>query len=422
MALSRRAMNVVDSLTLKISAMAKQMKADGKDVIGFGAGEPDFGTPDYIIEGAKQALDMGMTRYTPASGRLDLKKAICQKFKEDNNLDYKPENIVISNGAKHSLYNVFQALLDEGDEVIIPDPYWVSYPEMVKLSLGVPVFVETDEKSGFLAKAKDIETHITKSTKAIVINSPGNPCGGVYTPQELAEIAMVAKKHNVYVISDEIYEKLIYDGLKHMSIASIDEEIKALTIVINGCSKAFAMTGFRIGYLAAPKQIASAISKMQSHETSNPCSVSQQAAMVALTTKNDAVENMRKAFEKRRDMLVDIIDGIDYISCNKPKGAFYIMLNISQIMGKKYKDIEIDSSMTFSQMLLEHEFVAVVPGVAFGDDNCLMRFLKKKSRKVFAALRNLYQICKINKITIALKTVLWYTKKNNYFTGGMHYD
>ncbi|MBQ9624925.1 MAG: pyridoxal phosphate-dependent aminotransferase [Clostridia bacterium] len=369
MALSQRALNVVGSITLKIDALAKQMKADGKDVIGFGAGEPDFDTPKYIIDAAKKAMDNGMTRYTPAAGMLNLKEAICQKLLNENGLSYVPKNIVVSNGAKHSLYNVFQAIVDAGDEVVIPSPYWVSYPEMVKLCGGVPVFVETHEKDGFLAKAEEIEKVITKNTKAILINSPSNPCGGVYDFDELKKIAEVAKKHELYIISDEIYEKLIYNGKKHYSIATVDEETKKLTIVVNGFSKAYAMTGWRLGYLAAPIEIASAISRMQSHETSNANSIAQWAGLEALKNGTKELNDMVNEFDERRKLAVKLINQTPHISCEAPDGAFYIMLNISEIIGTKYNSVEIVDSMDFASMLLEHECVAVVPGAAFGDDN-----------------------------------------------------
>lgn len=369
MSLSQRALNVVGSLTLKIDALAKQMRADGKDVIGFGAGEPDFGTPQYIVDAGKKALDEGMTRYTPASGMMNLKEAICEKLLKDNGLSYTPKNIIISNGAKHSLYNIFQALIDNGDEVIIPAPYWVSYPEMVKLCGGVPVFVETHEKDGFLAKAEEIEKMITKNTKIILINSPSNPCGGVYDREELVKIAEIAKKHELYIISDEIYEKLIYNGKKHVSIASVDEETKDLTIVVNGMSKAYAMTGWRIGYLAAPVEIAAAIGRMQSHETSNPCSVSQWASLAALTQEDEELDKMVAEFDERRKLICKLINDTKGLSCVEPDGAFYVMMNISQILGMKHNGIEIMDSMDFSSMLLESKSVAVVPGIAFGDHN-----------------------------------------------------
>lgn len=368
MLLSQRALKVTGSLTLKIDALAKQMKAEGKNVIGFGAGEPDFTTPDYIMNAAREALDMGLTRYTPASGRLDFKQVICDKIKKDNGVEYRPENIVVSNGAKHSLFNVFQAILDPGDEVIIPTPYWVSYPEMVKLCYGTPVFVETFEEDGFLAKAENIEKLIGPRTKAIILNSPSNPCGAVYSREELEKIAEVAKKYNVLVIADEIYSKLVYEG-EHISIASIDEEIKFLTIIVNGLSKAYAMTGWRIGYIAAPKAIAAAIGKMQSHETSNPNSIAQYAGIVALRDEQDEVEVMRAEFDERRKLMVSMINDIDYVSCVEPKGAFYVMLNISEVIGRQFNGIEIMDSMQFASLLLEHECVAVVPGVAFGADN-----------------------------------------------------
>lgn len=389
MSLSQRALNVVGSLTLKIDSLAKQMKADGKDVIGFGAGEPDFGTPQYIIDAGKKALDEGMTRYTPASGMMNLKEAICKKFLEDNGLSYIPKNIVVSNGAKHSLYNVFQAIIDNGDEVIIPGPYWVSYPEMVKLCGGIPVFVDTCEKDGFMAKAEDIEKKVTKNTKAILINSPSNPCGSVYGREELEKIAQIAKDHELYIISDEIYEKLIYNGKKHVSIASIDEETKNLTIVVNGFSKAYAMTGWRLGYLAAPVEIAAAIGRMQSHETSNPNSIAQWAGLEALKNGKTELEEMVQEFDARRKLMVDLINKCNDVSCVEPNGAFYILLNISKTIGKKYHSFEITDSMDFSSMLLEHECVAVVPGAAFGNHDYVRLSYAVSREKIIEGMKRI---------------------------------
>lgn len=380
MSLSQRALNVVGSITLKIDAVAKRMKAEGKDVIGFGAGEPDYGTPQYIIDAGKKALDMGLTRYTPASGSLDLKKAVCEKFKVDNGLVYDPSQIVISNGAKHSLYNIFLALLDPGDEVIIPSPFWVSYPEMVKMAGGVPVYVETFEEDGFVAKAKNIEKAITKRTKALIINSPGNPCGGVYGRDDLEAIAEVAKAYNIRVVSDEIYEKLIYDGEKHVSIASLDDDIKALTIVVNGFSKAFAMTGWRLGYLAADVETAKAIGRLQSHSTSNPNSIAQYAGVIALQNGEKEIAEMVTEFDARRKMICQLINDTPGMHCMVPKGAFYVMGSIESFIGKCYKGKMICGSMDFARLLLDDYCVAVVPGVAFGEDHYL-RFSYAISRE-----------------------------------------
>lgn len=368
MSLSKRASGVVGSLTLKIDSVAKRMRAEGKDVIGFGSGEPDFNTPDYIIEAGKRAMDLGMTKYTPASGSLALKQAVCDKFLEDNGLEYAPDQIVISNGAKHSLHNVFQAILDPGDEVIIPSPYWVSYPEMVKLSGGVPVFVDTFEKDNFVALPKAIEKAITPKTKAIVINTPSNPCGGIYRRETLEQIARIALAKDVMVISDEIYEKIIYDGNEHISIASLGENIKKNTIVINGFSKAYAMTGWRLGYLAAEVEIAKAISRMQSHTTSNPNSMAQYAGLVALQTGKEQIDKMVVEFDERRKIMYEMINDMHGLHTNLPEGAFYMMANIASTLGRKYKGEVIEGSLDFARLLLEAKYVAVVPGIAFGAD------------------------------------------------------
>lgn len=369
MSLSRKASGVVGSLTLKIDAQAKKMRQEGKDVIGFGSGEPDFNTPDYIIEAGKKAMDMGMTKYTPASGSLALKQAICDKLKNDNGLIYNTDQIVVSNGAKHSLYNIFQALLDPGDEVIIPSPFWVSYPEMVKLSDGVPVFVQTYEEDNFVARPEEIEKVVTDKTKIIIINTPSNPCGGIYHKETLEKIAEIAKKHDIYIISDEIYEKIIYDGNVHVSIATIDEETKKRTIIVNGFSKAYAMTGWRLGYLAADEEISKAISRIQSHETSNPNSMAQYAGVIALQNGQAKIAEMVVEFDERRKIMYEMINSTPGLHANMPEGAFYMMGNIKSTFGKSYNGEKIENSMDFARILLEAKFVAVVPGGAFGADD-----------------------------------------------------
>ena len=363
--ISHRCQSISPSLTLAIDARAKEMKAAGVDVISFGAGEPDFPTPAHIIDAAKEALDRGMTRYTPASGTFELRKAICDKLERDNGLFYKPQDIVVSSGAKHSLYNIFQTILDPGDEVLIPTPCWVSYPEMVRMAGGVPVFIPTSEATDFIPTRRDIASRVTRRTKAMIITSPSNPNGSIWPQEMLQFVADLAVSHPFYVVSDEIYEKLIYDGEKHYSIANCSEEIKNQTFVVNGMSKAYAMTGWRIGYVAGPLQEIKAMTSFQSHATSNPNSIAQYAAMKALQSGDDCIKPMVAEFERRRNAMVEKINQIPGLSCRKPKGAFYIMLNIEQVMGKSYDGRVIDSSRTFAELLLAEKHVAVVPGVAF---------------------------------------------------------
>lgn len=363
--ISHRCQSISPSLTLAIDARAKEMKAAGVDVISFGAGEPDFPTPAHIIDAAKEALDLGLTRYTPASGTFELRKAICDKLERDNDLFYKPQDIVVSSGAKHSLYNIFQTILDPGDEVLIPTPCWVSYPEMVRMAGGVPVFIPTSEATDFIPTRRDIASRVTRRTKAMVITSPSNPNGSIWPQEMLQFVADLAVSHPFYVVSDEIYEKLIYDGEKHYSIANCSEEIKNQTFVVNGMSKAYAMTGWRIGYVAGPLQEIKAMTSFQSHATSNPNSIAQYAAMKALQSGDDSIRPMVAEFERRRNAMVEKINQIPGLSCRKPRGAFYIMLNIEQVMGKSYDGRVIDSSRTFAELLLAEKHVAVVPGIAF---------------------------------------------------------
>ncbi len=368
MELSRKHSDITASLTLEIDAKAKKMKAQGIDVIGFGAGEPDFDTPSFIIEAAKEALDKGYTKYTPSSGIMELKEAICEKLKRDNNLDYEPNEILISNGAKHSLYNIFQAILNPGDEVIIPSPYWVSYPEMVKMADGVPVFVNTLDEHGFRIDIEHLERIITDKTKALIINSPNNPCGCVYDREQLEAIAKLAVEQDFFVVSDEIYDELLYDGAEHISIASLNPEIKERTLLVNGMSKAYAMTGWRIGYAAGNKEIIRVMSNIQSHSTSNPNSIAQYASLAALKGPKDIIKEMVCTFDERRKFMVNRINSIDMISCTRPQGAFYVMLNIKNVIGRTYNGRIIKGSLDFTDALLEAQKVAVVPGVAFGAD------------------------------------------------------
>lgn len=365
MELSEKFLNIEPSPTLLIDSKFKQMKADGMDVVGFGAGEPDFDTPQHIKDAAIAAINSGLTKYTPASGTIELKNAICAKFLKDNGLEYKPSQIVVSNGAKHSLINAFGAILNPGDEVIIPAPYWVSYPQMVKYNDGVPVILHTKEENGFKFSAEEFENAVTAKTKALVLNSPSNPTGMVYTEEELRAIADVAVKHNIFVISDEIYEYLVYDGVKHVSIASFNDKIKDLTIIVNGVSKTYAMTGWRIGYTASNEKIAKLMSNVQSHTTSNPNSIAQAAAVAALTGPLDELKVMISAFDKRRKYMVEQINSIDNVTCLAPQGAFYVMMNISGLIGKTIKGKLINDADDFSEVFLEKELVAVVSGKGF---------------------------------------------------------
>ncbi|SKC83279.1 pyridoxal phosphate-dependent aminotransferase [Maledivibacter halophilus] len=366
--LSKKNGAISPSVTLAITAKAKKMKADGIDIVSFGAGEPDFKTPDHIRKAAVKVIEEGNIGYTAAAGLPQLKKAICDKLKEDNNLDYLPENIVVSNGAKHSIYNALQAICNPGDEVIISVPYWVSYPEMVKMADAKPIFVETSEENGFKYTKENLLKAVNEKTKAILLNSPNNPTGTVYTKEEIEDIAKIAVENNIYIISDEIYEKLIYDG-NHVSIASLGEDIKRLTIVINGMSKAYAMTGWRIGYLAADKEIAKIITNIQSHATSNPNTIAQYASIEALKGDQEPINQMNKAFDERRKYMVDKINSIKNLSCKMPKGAFYVMVNISKLIGKDLGGQKINGSMDFAQYLLDNAKVAVIPGAGFGTDN-----------------------------------------------------
>ena len=368
MELSEKYRSVSPSSTLAIDSKYKEMKKSGLDVVGFGAGEPDFDTPRHIKDAAIKAINDGFTKYTPASGTLDLKKAICDKFKRENGLDYTVKNIVVSNGAKHSLLNALGAIVNPGDEVLFSSPYWVSYKEMVKISDGVPVVIDTREEDNFKFTAEELEAAITDKTKALILNTPSNPTGMVYSESELAAIAEVVKKHDLFVISDEIYEHLIYDMERPRSIATIDG-MKDRTIVVNGVSKTFAMTGWRIGYTAANEEITSLMANVQSHYTSNPNSIAQVAALAALTGPMDSVIDMKKAFNERRLYMVERMNKIPGVSCIKPEGAFYVMMNISALKGKKIDGKTIETSDDFAGAFLEKELVAVVPCSGFGNDN-----------------------------------------------------
>lgn len=369
MDLSEKAKCINQSITLVITAKAKELKEKGIDVVSFGAGEPDFNTPENIINAAIKAMKDGNTKYTPTSGVLELRKAICHKFENDNGLKYNPSEIVVSTGAKQSLANAFMAILNPGDEVIIPVPYWVSYPELISLADGKTVYVETGEDYNYKYTIEDLEKVVTDKTKAILLNSPNNPTGTIYSKEELCEIAEFAKKYDLIIVSDEIYEKLIYDNKKHVSIASVSEDAFKRTIVINGLSKSYAMTGWRIGYAAAPLEIAKLMVSIQSHMTSNTSSITQYAAIEALTSSQETINEMIVEFEKRRNFMVDKISDIGDLSIIKPSGAFYIMINIEKFLGKELNGKKITNSLDFSEALLEEEQVAVIPGMAFGVDN-----------------------------------------------------
>jgi aspartate aminotransferase len=366
LSLSQRALEITPSPTLTIDARAKELKNAGEDVIGFGAGEPDFDTPLHIRKAAQRAIDEGFTRYTPASGIPELKEAICEKLKKDNGLEFEPSQIVVSNGAKHSLDNVFATILNEGDEVVIPAPYWVSYPELVKLNGGTPVILETRRENNFKAGGDELERIITPRTKAFLLNSPGNPIGHVYTKKELENIALLALKHQFYIVSDEIYEKLIYGKSTHISVASLEKELQENTIIVNGVSKSYAMTGWRIGYTASARPIASAMAGIQSHRASNPNSIAQRAALEAISGPQECVEEMRQVFAKRRDYMLDRLDSFPLITPVKPEGAFYIFVDVGETFTKNFRGTAIGDSDNFAATLLEHYRVAIVPGRGFG--------------------------------------------------------
>ena len=366
--LSNRAKSLKPSPTLAINAKAKSMQAQGIHVISFGAGEPDFDTPENIKQAAKKALDEGFTKYTPVGGIDELKDAIIKKFQRDSGLSYKRSEILVSCGGKHSFYNLAQAIFDQGDEVIIPAPYWVSYPPMVGLANATPVIVETREKNDFKITPEELKKAITPKTKALIINSPSNPTGSAYTKKELEKIAEIGISKNFFVISDEIYEKIVYDGFQFTSIASLNDEIKKRTIIVHGVAKTYAMTGWRIGYTAGSEEIISAMNNIQSQSTSNPTSISQKASVEALAGLQDEVGKMVSAFGQRRNYIVDRLNKIPSVSCYKPVGAFYVFPNFSSYYGKSYQGKKIENSTHLADFFLDVARVAVVPGVEFGAD------------------------------------------------------
>ncbi|MEG4145016.1 pyridoxal phosphate-dependent aminotransferase [Microcoleus sp. Pol12B5] len=358
--LAARVGEVSPSITLAIAAKAKAMKAEGIDVCSLSTGEPDFDTPEHVKAAAKQALDEGKTKYGPVAGEPQLKAAIARKLRDDNNLNYQPENIIVTNGGKHSLYNLMMALIEPGEEVIIPAPYWLSYPEMVKLASGKPVIVQTDASTGYKITPEQLSRAITPKTKLFVLNSPSNPTGMVYSPAEIKALAEVIVDRDILVVADEIYEKIIYDDAQHVSIGSLGQEIFDRTLISSGFAKAYSMTGWRIGYLAGPIELIKATSTIQGHSTSNVCTFAQYGAIAALESSQESVETMRLAFAERRQVIFELLDAVPGISCIKPDGAFYMFVNISKT-GM--------NSLEFCDAFLEQQQVAVIPGIAFGADD-----------------------------------------------------
>ena len=384
MELAQRATILTPSLTLSIDSKAKAMKSEGIDVCGFGAGEPDFDTPEHVKAAAQAAIESGFTKYTPSSGIPELRQAIADKFAADNKLAYKPSQIIVSNGAKHSCYNTILATCQPGDEVIIPAPYWLSYPEMVRLAGADPVFVQTKEENGWKMTAEEFQDAMTPRTKMVIINSPGNPTGAVYTRQELEGIVEVAADEEILILSDEIYEKLTYDDVEHVSVASLPGAFD-LTITVNGFSKAYAMTGWRLGYLGAPEAIAKAIDAIQSHSTSNPCSFAQKGGLAAIKGDQQLVSDMRDEFNLRRNYMVNRIAAIPRVSVVKPQGAFYVLVNIAKL-GL--------NSTNFADRLLSKHHVAVVPGVAFGNDATIRLSYATSLDVIKKGLDRLEEFCK----------------------------
>lgn len=394
MKLADRVNNIQPSPTLAIDAKAKALIAQGIDIIGFGAGEPDFGTPENIKQAGKKAIDDEFTKYMPVGGADDLKDAIIAKMKKDHGLEYSRDEISVACGAKHSLYNISQALIQEGDEVIIPAPYWVSYPDQVVLAGGTPVFIETDEASAFKITPAQLEQGITPKTKALILNSPCNPTGTSYSFEEMKALGEVCLKHDFMVISDDIYERLIYDGLVFNNIVQVVPELKSRVVVVNGVSKTYAMTGWRIGYACGPKELISAMTKLQSQSTSNATSVAQKASVEALNGPQDVVNDMIKQFEKRRTYIVSRLNSMLGVSCFNSTGAFYVFPNFSSLYGKSFEGKLINNSSDFAAYLLGNAKVALVPGIAFGADNyarlsyaCSMENIEKGMDRIEEAIK-----------------------------------
>ena len=368
MLISKNVATVKPSITLAVSAKAKAMKSEGIDVIALSAGEPDFNTPDHICDAGISAIKDGFTRYTPASGIIELKKAVCEKFKRDNGLEYEPSQVIINCGAKHSVFLAVFALTSPGDEVLVTSPYWVSYYDMVKLAGGKPVVIEGKLENNLKITPEQLKNAITNNTKLLIFNSPSNPTGMIYSKEELRSLTEVIVEYGIYVLSDEIYEKLIYDGIKHVSIASLSDEMFKQTITVNGVSKSYSMTGWRIGYAAGAEEIINAMGTVQSQETSNPCSISQKAALAALTGAQDFLEQWVDEFSKRRLYIIDRLNSLDGVSCITPEGAFYVFPDVSSFYGKSYNGTVIGGSAAFCEYMLTVQHIALVPGAGFGAD------------------------------------------------------
>lgn len=390
--LSVKNMGIEESMTLAITAKAKQLKESGVNIVSFGAGEPDFNTPKTIRDCAIARIEKGGIGYTEASGLLELKKAVCNKLKTDNGLNYTTKQIVVSSGAKHSLFNALQAICNPGDEVIIPSPYWVSYYELTKMADAEPVLVQAEASNLFKVTAEQLEKAVTPKTKALLINSPNNPTGAVYSKDELLAIGELANKHDLYIISDEIYEKLIY-GETHISIASLSDALYERTIVVNGLSKAYAMTGWRIGYTASSETIAKIMSNIQSHATSNPNTIAQYAGIEALNGDQTAIEDMRLAFEARKDYMVKTLHAMPQISCVEPKGAFYVMVDVSAFFGKTIEGVEVKGSMEVAALLIDYANIAVIPGIAFGVDDYIRLSYATSMENIEEGLSRLNKFC-----------------------------
>ena len=386
---NRRLKDIVGSTTLAITARAKELVSQGVDVVNFAAGEPDFDTPEFIKQAAIDAIKKGQTKYTPSVGTLELRQAIVSKFQKDNQLKYTPNQIVVSCGAKHSIYNLVQVLVDDGDEVIYQSPFWVSYPEMVKAAGGVSRIIPTNSTTHFKLTADLIQKNITSKTKLLILNSPSNPTGVMYSKEELQAIAKVCVERNIFVISDEIYEKLIYDTHAHISIASLGKEIFDLTVVVNGVSKAYSMTGWRIGYCAGPQDIMDCVKKFQDHSTSNPTSISQAAALAAMTATEESIDKMRQEFKQRRDLMVSLLDKIPEISYIRPNGAFYVFCNFSKF-GK---------SADIAKRILDDGKVAVIPGDGFGAEGYIRLSFSTSSQKIEEGIKRIHQWIQKNKYT-----------------------
>lgn len=392
-ALSSRFLEIAPSMTLAITAKAKQMKADGVDVVSFGAGEPDFNTPEYIRKAAIERIHAGGIGYTEASGLHAFRQAISKKFKVDNGLVYAPEQIVVSSGAKHSLFNALSALCNPGDEVIVPTPYWVSYYELVKMVGATPVIVRGAEQNRFKITGQDLASAVTPKTKAIILNTPNNPTGAVYSREELKALGDVASANDLYIIADEIYEKLVY-GVSHVSIAALSEDLYARTITVNGLSKAYAMTGWRIGFTGSSVQIAKVMGNIQSHATSNANTIAQYAGIEALTGDQSAIEAMRRAFDERRQYMVNTVSEIPGLRCVDPQGAFYVMVHIGAFVGKTVYGQQIAGSLDFAAVLLEQAKVAVIPGIAFGADHYIRLSYAADMKAIETGLRRIGDFCR----------------------------